>query len=112
MNDKLSKERFEPIKLFGKLVLFTPSRIRDEELPKGIYRYEVRHDDECLGIMCELSKRILVNHWGTILSDKPIQLEQNGYRYIDEDKDVQYLNSRSLTLQKYLNKQRNRNIER
>lgn len=112
MNDKLSKKTFEPLKLFGKLVLFTPSRIKDEDLPKGIYRYEVRHDDECLGIMCELSKRILVNHWGTILSNKPIQLEQNGYRYIDEDKDVHYLSIKPLTIPEYLAKQRNKSKPR
>lgn len=106
MKDDISKETFEQIRLFGKLVLFTPSRIKDETIPKGIYKYEVRHDDECLGIMCELSTRILVNHWGTILSNKPIQLYTNGYRYIDEEKDVQFINSHGITISDYLSRKR------
>lgn len=112
MKDDLKDELFEPIKLFGKLVLFTPVRIKDEDLPKGIYKYEVRHDDEGQGIMCELSTRILVNHWGTILSNKPIQLDYDGYRYIDEEKDVQFLDMKSLTISRYLTKERNKSQER
>lgn len=105
-DEKWLKEKFEPIKLFGEFVLFTPSKIRNDELPKNIYRYEVRHDDECRGEMVELGYGIMVNHWGTILSSKPIELEDDSYRFIDEDKDVKYLDHKSITLMEYLNSQK------
>lgn len=37
-----------------------------------IYCYEVRHDDVCMGISCELSSHILVNFWGTVISRTPL----------------------------------------
>lgn len=92
---------FELIKLYGKPVLFTPGRISNENIPKNMYLYEVRSDDEGEGIMCELAQRIMINHWGTILSNKPIPLGRDGYREIDEDKDVKYLIAPGMTIKEY-----------
>lgn len=100
--EKVLNASYEVIKLFGKKVLFTSERIRDSDLPKGIYKYEVRHDDECQGIMCEIAKRIVVNHWGTVLSKEEIDLGSDGYRLIDEEKDVEYLDDlKSLSQYSY-----------
>ena len=110
--EDISKELFEPMKLFGKLVLFTPSRIKTEDIPSGLYRYELRHDDECQGIICQISTRILVNHWGTILSNKPIKLDPDGYRDIDEDKDIEYLSSPAITVSQYQKRFKDKSQER
>ena len=112
MKDDISKELFEPMKLFGKSVLFTPRRISKDELPDGIFKYELRHDDEGLGIICQISTRILVNHWGTVLSNKPIKLDLDGYRDIDEDKDIEYLSTPCITISQYQKRFKNRHVER
>ena len=104
MNDSILNKRFEQIRLFDKPVLFTQSRINNNDLPKGIYKYELRHDDECQGIIVEISTSVLVNYWGTIISNKPIPLDKDGYREIDEDYDIQYLSKPRINLQQYLNK--------
>ena len=91
---------YEVIKLFGKKVLFTPSRIDVSKLPKNIHKYELRADDK--GNICELSKRISVNHWGTVLSSKEIKLDDFDYRFIDENKDIIYTNELMQTLDGYL----------
>lgn len=95
------------IKLLGKKVLFTPSRIDVSKLPKNIYKYELRADEN--GNICELSKRILVNHWGTVLSSKEIKLDDFGYRFIDENKDFNYTNKLMQTLNEYLKNTKKRN---
>lgn len=112
MNDNILNKRFEQIRLFDKTVLFTPERIDDKYIPKGIYKYELRHDDECQGTIRELSTKILVNYWGTIISNKPIQLDRDGYREIDEDYDIQYLSEPKMTLQQYLNKFKQKEMQR
>ena len=104
MKDDISNIKFEQIRLFNKSVLFTPSRINSKNLPKGIYKYEVRSDDEGLGIICELAKSIKVNFWGTILSNRPIQLDQDGYREISEENDIQFINQPNIAIPKYLSK--------
>ena len=95
-------ESYEEIILFGQPVLFNPMRIAYDTLPKGMYRYEIRDDGQ--GNMYQLGPRILVNHWGTILSNKPIKLDRDYFRYIDENTDVEYLGGKSISIQEYLDK--------
>lgn len=52
--------------------------------------YDVRHDDECRGIPCEIAPFVMVNHWGTIILVEPLELPDGGRRYINEDTDWNY----------------------
>ena len=52
--------------------------------------YDVRHDDDCRGIPCEIAPFIMVNHWGTIILAEPLELPDDGRRYIDEETDWNY----------------------
>lgn len=54
-----------------------------------------------------MSKGILVNHWGTVLSSKKIKLDDFGYRFIDEDKDVTFDNVSTQNLNEYLRNMKN-----
>lgn len=101
--------RYELINIFNYPVIFNPSRIDRNTLPKGIYCYEIQHDDNHRGIMTMLGKHITVNFWGTIMSSKKIGLEKNGYRYIDEEKDVVYLDTSTITLKNYIDNYCNKN---
>ena len=105
--EEFDKLRCEPIKLFNKEVLYADLRVNNLHLPDNIYRYELRHDDKCQGILCEIAHRILVNFQGTILSDKKINLGKQGYRLIDEDKDIQYLDKDNMTVNDFLHQQKN-----
>lgn len=59
-------EHYEEITVCGKPALFTSIRIKRDTVPDGLYTYDVRHDDECRGIPCEIAPFVMVNHWGTI----------------------------------------------
>jgi len=65
------EESFEEIELFGKPALFTPVRIDRNTVPKGLYLYEVRYDDEAGGDPVQIGRGILVNHYGTIITIEP-----------------------------------------
>lgn len=105
--------KYEVIELFDYPVLFTPSRIDRESLPKGMYLYEVRHDDESKGEIAEIAHRIMINFWGTIITDKRIKLIDDDYRYIDEDKDVKEIDlTLSLNEYKNINSKKDKGIER
>ena len=45
-------EIFEEVTVFGYPMLFTCLRCDRNTLPKGMFMYEVRHDDDCQGIPC------------------------------------------------------------
>lgn len=54
-------EHYEEITVCGKPALFTSIRIRRDTIPDGLYAYDVRHDDECRGIPCEIAPFVMVN---------------------------------------------------
>ena len=72
--------------------LFTDVRINPDTVPEGKFMYQVR-DNECNGDWHMIAKGILVNFWGTILTDEPIDFDSysdksvyvTDYNYLDED---------------------------
>lgn len=98
-------ESYERVEVFGKECLFTCSRIDRDTVPKGLYAYDVRHDDDCHGIPCQIKTFVMVNHWGTIICAEPIEMEQNfnfHCRYLQEG-DFNYLGEYE-TLEGYMAK--------
>lgn len=71
------KDKFEVVTLFDKKVLFCCGRIDKSTVPKDLYVYSVRHDDNMQGDPVQLANWILVNHWGDVISKEPFELEEN-----------------------------------
>ena len=95
--------KYEEIVIFGKPALYTEKRISQIDLPDKIYKYECQHDDDQQGIITMIGKRIMVNFWGTILTNRKIELDE-GYRMIYEGKDIVFLNKPLITISEYLDK--------
>ena len=73
MRVNVMEETFENVTVFDQPMLFTCLRCDRETLPKGMYMYEVRHDDYGRGDPCEIADWIMVNHWGTVISNRPVK---------------------------------------
>ena len=65
--------------------MFTEGRIERDTVPKDMFMYEIRHEDEDWGRPCEIAKGILVNHFGTIITTSPLRLPPDGHRMISAD---------------------------
>lgn len=114
-------ETYERVTVLGKTMLFSSFRIDRSTLPKGMYLYEVRHDDDLRGEPCQIGKRIMVNHWGTLITNEPLKLIpspqiNNAYLDIDPEKDWNY-EGECCTLQYYMEqfppkKERQQSLER
>ena len=96
---------FESVSLKGHLVLFYEGRIRKiaDQIPEGLYTYEIRHSDEGFE-PCELARRILVNHFGSIISSDELLDEDELYMLIDED-EFEYCLEPAMTIDEYLYRQ-------
>ena len=91
----VNTEMFEEITLFGQPMLFTNARCDRDTLPSGMYMYEIRHDDDGRGDPCEIADWIMVNHWGTVISNRPVRMDEQTpsgkrYRLIDSEVDWNY----------------------
>ena len=102
----VNEEEFENITLFDTPMLFTSSRCDRKTLPQGMYMYEIRHDYDGQVYPCEDADWIIVNHWGTVISNRPIRFtetDSNGkpFRLIDSENDWNY-ESTDSTLKEYM----------
>lgn len=100
------KEKFEVVTVLGEKMLFSCCRVDRQSVPKGLYLYEVRHSDEDWGEPIQIAEWIRVNHWGTLLTCKPIELEKspvidNSYRDIDSEHDWNY-EGYEITVKEYM----------
>lgn len=75
---KAGDQYYEEVRFQEMPALFTSLRLDAKSIPKGMYRYEIRYDEETYE-PCQLANRILVNHYGTLLTNDPIQLPVDGY---------------------------------
>ncbi|MGN1303489.1 MAG: LPD28 domain-containing protein [Oscillospiraceae bacterium] len=69
------EESFDILELFGRKVLFTCMRVDRKTVPDGLFAYDVRDDDDCSGEICQIKPFVMVNHWGTIITDRPIDMD-------------------------------------
>ena len=70
---KLDEDKFEDVTVLGHPMLFTCLRVDRDTVPQGMYMYEVRHDDDQQGEPVQIANWIMVNHWGTLISNRPIR---------------------------------------
>lgn len=98
------EEHFKEVMVLGKPALFHDMRIDRDSVPKGLYLYEVRHDDESLGDPVQIAKGIMANHYGSIITHEPIKLPQDGYLDIDPEKDWRYAGGGCRTVEEFMAK--------
>ena len=91
MKVNAAEEDFELMELFGQTVLFTNMRVDRSTVPEGLYAYDVRHDDDCTGEICEIKPSVMVNHWGTIICKEHIEMDEFWHSKFVEEGDYSYL---------------------
>ena len=69
---------YDEVTIFDRPALFTECRIDRATVPEGVYRYELRHGDADWGEPIELSRSLMVNFYGSILTSTPFQLDPDG----------------------------------
>ena len=76
-------ESFEEVEILGSPALFTSLRIDRSTVPPGYELYEVRHDDDYTGDAVQIARRIVVNHWGSLITRGEIAMPNGMYMDIE-----------------------------
>lgn len=84
------KEKFQKVSVCGIPCDFSEMRIDRSTVPKGRYQYEVADDDESQGDPARVRHDIMVNFFGTLISDVPLLLGCDGVLWL-QDGDFVYL---------------------
>ena len=98
------EEIFTEIEVLGKPALFHDMRIDRNTVPKGLYLYEIMHDDKGWGNPVRIAKGIMVNHFGSIITREPIRLLPDGYLNIEPEKDWNYAGGDCRTVKEFQEK--------
>ena len=102
MRHNAREEIYTEIRVLGKPALFHSMRLDRNTVPQGLYLYEIRHDDASIGEPVQLAERILVNHFGTILTKEPISLGPDGYLDIAVKKDWDSNGGKRRTVEEFM----------
>lgn len=90
MRTKYEDAYSEAVRVKGIECEFFDIRIDRNSIPEGKFFYEVRHADEDWGFPCQVKEGILVNFYGTLVSDVAFPLDERGSLELEED-DFEYL---------------------
>jgi len=87
---------YEVFHLDGKKVLFSNLRVNREKLPKELFTYDIQHSDSEFEA-CAVRNVIAVNHYGSLITKEPIELDETGWRFLEVgDLDESYYGSMSI----------------
>ncbi|EHO30887.1 hypothetical protein HMPREF0981_01000 [Erysipelotrichaceae bacterium 6_1_45] len=98
-------EQYQEIELFDKPGLFSNGRIARDNLPEGVYCYDLRGSDYDPGEPVCVEEQVVVNHAGSVLLTEPLELTENGRLMLTEEKGLNFTGGFS-TLTQFLQKQR------
>ena len=98
-------EQYQEIELFDKLGLFSNGRIARDNLPEGVYCYDLRGSDYDPGEPVCVEERVVVNHAGSVLLTEPLELAEDGRLMLTEEEGLNFVGGFS-TLTQFLQEQR------
>lgn len=83
-------EKFQKVRVCGIPCDFSDMRIDRSTVPKERCQYEVADDDESQGNPSRVKRSIMVNFFGTLISDVPLPIGREGVLWL-YDGDFVYL---------------------
>ena len=98
-------EQYQEIELFDKPGLFSNGRIARDNLPEGVYCYDLRGSDDDSGDPVSVEEKVLVNHAGSVLLTEPLELPEAGYLMLTEEEGLNFTGGFS-TLSQFLQEQK------
>ena len=84
---------------------FSNGRIARDNLPEGVYCYDLRGSDYDPGDPVCVEERVVVNHAGSVLLTEPLELAEDGRLMLTEEEGLNFVGGFS-TLAQFLQEQR------
>ena len=98
-------EQYQEVELFEKPALFSNGRIFRDDLPEGVYCYDLRGSDEDPGSPICVEERVVVNHAGSVILTAPLEFPEEGRLYFTDETGLNF-NGGMLTLSQFLQEQK------
>ncbi len=86
----MTDEKLDVIEVLDRRALFANGRLLPEEIPEGLYAYDLRESDDGDRFI-SIEPKVGVNHGGTVLMKEMLDFGERGYIPFDEDSDPNFL---------------------
>ena len=86
----MTNEKLDVIEVLDRRALFSNGRLMPEQIPEGLYAYDLRHSDDS-DRFCSIEPKVGVNHGGTILLKEVLDFGEQGYIALDDDTEPNFL---------------------
>lgn len=86
----LTEEKLDVIEVLDRRALFSNGRLMPEQIPEGLYAYDLRHSDDG-DRFCSIEPKVGVNHGGTVLMRDVLDFGESGYIPLYENTEPNFL---------------------
>lgn len=104
-------KRYQEVEIFDVPALFSNGRIAAEDIPDGLFRYDLRGSDYDPGDPVTVEEYVMVNHAGSILTAKPLSIPEGGSLRLTEEKGLNFVGSEITAYQFRAEQAKDRNTE-
>ncbi|MBR2481992.1 MAG: hypothetical protein IKB58_03965, partial [Oscillospiraceae bacterium] len=103
--------KYQEVEIFDIPALFSNGRLSSANIPEGLFCYDLRGSDEDPGMPVTVENHVLVNHAGSIITAKPLDLTEEGRLVLTEEEGLNFVGG-EITAYRFANEQRkDRNTE-
>lgn len=104
-------EKYQEVEIFDVPGLFFNGRIDPAAIPEGMYVYDLRGSDYDPGQPITVENHVTVNHAGSVITAKPLDLGEDGRLTFTEEEGLNFVGG-EISAYQFLNEQRkDRNTE-
>lgn len=103
--------KYQEIEIFDIPGLFSNGRIDAADIPEGLYRYDLRGSDYDPGDPVTVEEHVVVNHAGSILTAKPLNIPEGGSLRLTEDEGLNFVGGEITAYQFKAEQKKDRNTE-
>ena len=98
-------KKYQEVELFNEPSLFSNGRIKDADIPDGLFRYDLRGSDDDPGLPVTVEQNVVVNHAGSILIATPLCIPECGFIKLSEDEGLNFVGG-EITAYEFRNNQK------
>lgn len=97
--------KYQEVEIFDIPALFSNGRITPADIPEGMYCYDLRGSDDDPGMPVTVENHVVVNHAGSIITAKPLDLGEDGRLALTEDEGLNFVGG-EISAYRFFNEQR------
>ena len=104
-------EKYQEVEIFDVPALFSNGRVTAADIPGGMYCYDLRGSDDDPGQPVTVENHVSVNHAGSIITAKPLNLGEDGRLYLTEDEGLNFVGGETTAYHFFNEQFKDRNTE-